>query len=134
MAASTHKVLMIDDDKFLLDMYALKFAQAGHQVKPCFSVDEALAELKGGFQPDAVVFDLVMPGKDGFDLLRTLGESKIVPNAKLIALTNQSSDEEKKKAEELGAHEYIIKATLVPSEVVTAICQVIDGSRGYKKI
>ena len=124
------KVLMIDDDKFLLDMYALKFSQAGHNVKSCFSVDEALGELKGGFDPDAVVFDLVMPGKDGFDFLRAVNEGKLASKARLIALTNQSSPEERKKAEDLGAHEYIIKATLVPSEVVKAVCQVIEGSRG----
>jgi len=120
------RILMLDDDKFLLDMYAMKFSQAGHVVRPCFSVDEALGELRSGFNPDAVVFDLVMPVKDGFDLLRAIREGKLAPTAKLIALTNQSSPEEKKKAEELGAHEYIIKATLVPSEVVGTVCQAID--------
>lgn len=120
-------VLMVDDDKFLLDMYAMKFSQAGHSVKTCFSVDEALAEIRGGFNPHAVVFDLVMPGKDGFDLLRTIREEKLVPKARLIALTNQSSPEERKKVEEFGGIEYIIKATLIPSEVVTAVCRVIEG-------
>lgn len=124
---ASHKIILIDDDKFLLDMYSLKFSQDGHEVKSCFSVDEAISELKDGFDADAVVFDLVMPNKDGFDLLRALKENKLAPHAKLIALTNQSSPEEQKKAEGLGAHEYIIKATLVPSEVVVAICKIIEG-------
>ena len=129
-AKKSYKLLLVDDDKFLLDMYALKFTQDGHTVKTCFSVDEALEELKTGFNPDAIVFDLVMPGKDGFDLLRGINEGKLVPHARLIALTNQSLPEERKKVEELGAHDYIIKATLIPSEVVTAVRQVIEGKRG----
>ena len=122
-------VMLVDDDKFLLDMYAMKFSQEGHSIKPCFSVDEAVSELSSGFQPDAIVFDLVMPGKDGFDLLRAIKDGKLAPHAHLIALTNQSSPQERKKAEELGAQEYIIKATLIPSEVVKAVCQVIDGKQ-----
>ena len=51
------QVLLLDDDRFLLDMYALKFSQAGHTVKSCFSVDEALKELRGGFAPDAIVLE-----------------------------------------------------------------------------
>lgn len=128
--SKAYKIMLVDDDKFLLDMYALKFTQDGHIVKPCFAVEEALNELREGFDADAVVFDLVMPGKDGFDLLRGIKDGKLAPRARLIALTNQSSPEERKKAEELGANDYIIKATLIPSEVVKAVCQVINGKRG----
>jgi DNA-binding response OmpR family regulator len=113
-----YKILLLDDDQFLLDMYAMKFSQAGHTVQPCFSVDEALDALRGGLEPNAIIFDLVMPEKDGFDLLRGIKEEKLSPSSILIALTNQSADEERKKIEDLGAHEYIVKAMTVPSEVV----------------
>lgn len=121
-----HKILLLDDDQFLIDMYSLKFNQAGHTVQSCFSVDEAITTLKGGFVPDAIIFDLVMPGKDGFDLLRAIKDEKLAPSAILIALTNQSADEERKKTAELGAHEYIVKAMTIPSEVVELVIKTIE--------
>ena len=120
-----YKLLLVDDDQFLIDMYSLKFTQNGHTVQPCFSVDEAIKLLKGGFVPDAIIFDLVMPGKDGFDLLRAMKEEKLAPNATRIALTNQSADEERKKTEELGADAYILKAMTIPSEVVRLVVEAI---------
>ena len=76
MADTAHIILLVDDDKFLLDMYSLKFSQAGYAVHPCFSVNEALTELRGGLQPDAILFDITMPGDDGFALIQKIKEDK----------------------------------------------------------
>jgi CheY-like chemotaxis protein len=116
----TH-ILIVDDDKFLLDMYCLKFSQAGYSVQPCFSVAEALAAVRGGYDPAVILFDVTMPGDDGFVLLQKLRDEKLAANARLIALTNQSSDADKKHAEELGVHRYVIKASMIPSEVVAMV-------------
>lgn len=121
------KIMLVDDDQFLIDMYSLKFNQSGHTVQPCFSVDEAIKILQGGFMPDVIIFDLVMPGKDGFDLLRAIKDGKLAQQAKLIALTNQSAAEERKKTEELGADTYIVKAMTIPSEVVKQVEDAIIG-------
>jgi len=120
-----YKIILLDDDKFLLDMYSMKFSQEGYVVQSCLSVDEVLASLRGGFAADAVIFDLVMPENDGFDLLRAIKEELLVPKAALIALTNQGEDEERDKIEDLGAHEYIVKAMTVPSEVVKKVTETI---------
>lgn len=125
MTNTAYNIVLLDDDRFLLDMYSLKFSQEGFTVQSCLSVDEVINTLKQGFAADAIIFDLVMPNKDGFDLLRVLGEEKLAPHALLVALTNQGADEERKKTEELGAHEYIVKATTVPSEVVNTITQAL---------
>ncbi len=114
-------ILLVDDDKFLLDMYSVKFTQAGFSVQPCFSVSEALASLRGGYQPQVVLFDVTMPGEDGFALLQKIRDEKLAPNARLIALTNQGNDSDRKHAEELGAHRYCIKASMIPSEVVAMV-------------
>ncbi|PIR82759.1 response regulator [Candidatus Kaiserbacteria bacterium CG10_big_fil_rev_8_21_14_0_10_59_10] len=119
-------VLLLDDDQFLLDMYSQKFSQAGFSVNSCFSVDEALALLRGGEQPDVILFDILMPNKDGFEFLRTLKEEKLAKGARLIALTNQSEEEERKMAEELGADRYVVKASLIPSEVVNMVQEEIS--------
>lgn len=118
-------LVLVDDDKFLLDMYSMKFQQAGYRVQACLSVKAALEALRGGFPADAVVFDLVMPEMDGFAFLQALRDEKLAPAAKRIALTNQSDDVEQQKAMELGADKYIIKASMIPSEVVSAVGEEI---------
>ena len=114
-------VMLVDDDKFLLDMYSLKFTQEGFTVVPCFSVHEALASLRGGVIPQVILFDITMPGEDGFTLLSKVREEKLAGGAKLIALTNQSNDADRKHAEDLGAQHFVVKASMIPSEVVTLV-------------
>lgn len=114
-------VLLVDDDKFLTDMYSMKFMGAGFIVHACLSVDDAIRVLKGGFTPDAVVFDVLMPGKDGFSFVEEMNTESLAKEALKIALTNQGNDSEKKRAEDLGVNRYIVKASMIPSEVVEAV-------------
>jgi CheY-like chemotaxis protein len=115
------KILLVDDDKFLADMYSLKFTDAGYSVHACLSFDDAIATLKGGFDPKAVIFDIMMPMQDGFSFLKRLSDEHLVPEALRIALTNQSDDADKERAMSLGANRYLVKATMVPSEVVNIV-------------
>ncbi len=121
MTDTPSTVLLVDDDKFLLDMYSLKFSQAGFTVQPCFSTHEAIEALRGGLKPAVVLFDVTMPGEDGFSLLQTIKDEKLAAGARLIALTNQGNDADKKHAEDLGVHKYCIKASMIPSEVVNMV-------------
>jgi DNA-binding response OmpR family regulator len=121
MTHTPPNILLVDDDKFLLDMYAMKFTKDGFNVHASLSVKEAVDTLKAGFAADAVVFDLTLPGEDGYALLEHLRDEKLAVGAKKIALTNQSTDDEKAKAMELGADDYYVKATMIPSEVVAKI-------------
>lgn len=123
-------VLLVDDDKFLVDMYSMKFTAAGYQVQANLSVKDSLDALKAGFKPDAIVFDLTMPEQDGFSLLETLRTEKLAGDAALIALTNQNNDTERAKAESLGVDAYIIKASKIPSEVVSAVGDEITKKKG----
>ena len=122
-------ILILDDDKFLVEMYGMKFTSNGYKVQTCLSTNEALEALKGGFNPDCIIFDLVMPERDGFSFLQALSESKLAEGAALIALTNQSIDSEKAKAENLGVDRYIVKASMIPSEVVSAVEEEIKKKR-----
>lgn len=114
-------ILITDDDKFLLDMYSLKFSQNGYAVEACLSGNDALGVLRGGFEPDVILFDLTMPGQDGFSFLKALSLEGLAKNAIKIALSNQSDESEKVKAAELGTSRYIVKASTIPSEVVDTV-------------
>lgn len=125
MMAEKRKVLLTDDDKFLLDMYSMKFTEQGYTVEACLSVEDALRILHEGFAPDAVVFDIAMPERDGFSFLQALHDEHLALNAIRIALTNQSDDAEKAKAVSLGAELYLIKASMIPSEVVNIVSDAL---------
>jgi two-component system response regulator AtoC len=125
MTDSKGKVLLLDDDKFLADMYSMKFTQEGYEISAFLSVNDAVAALKKGLDPDAVVFDIVMPEHDGFSFLQILASEHLAQNAVKIALTNQSDDQERAKATQLGADRYIVKASMIPSEVVAAVGEEI---------
>jgi CheY-like chemotaxis protein len=114
-----HKVLITDDDKFLLQMYSTKFANSGYEVISVQNSQDALDSLKDGFSPDIMLIDVVMPGMDGLELLKKVHEEKLAPNSVFIMLTNQSSPADIEKAKAAGIHGYIVKATTIPSEVVS---------------
>ena len=114
-------ILILDDDQFLLDMYVKKFTDEGYTVRSCMAVHEAIQILEHGFATDAVVFDLTMPQESGYDLLKQLKEKGLAKEAVKVVLTNLSSEEEEAKTKSLGADAYIVKATMIPSEVFNTI-------------
>jgi len=116
--AKGKKVLFIDDDKFLLDMYAVKFTKAGYVVKTADSAADGLKILHEGYVPDVILVDIVMPGTDGLDFVTAIKRENLVPTAKLIMLTNQGSSDDISRAKKIGVHGYIVKATTIPSEVL----------------
>src|ERR1039458_6229219 len=88
------KIFLIDDDKFLLDMYALKFTKSGYEVKTADSTDTGLKLLRDGYVPDVMLVDIVMPGMDGLELISTLRKEKLSPNSVIIMLTNQGTPDD----------------------------------------
>src|ERR1035437_9505241 len=100
------KIMLIDDDRFLLDMYSLKFKNKGLDIVTADGSAQALDRIRGGESPDVVLLDIIMPNLDGLELLKILRDEKLIPDAVVIMLTNQSDDTE--KAKELGADGYIV--------------------------
>jgi len=118
-------VLIVDDDKFLLDMYAMKFAEQGFDVESALSGTDALALLESGKKPNVILLDIVMPGVDGFEVLSTIKEKKLAENSILIILSNLGQREDVDKGLSLGAAGYIVKASATPSEVVTRVKEIM---------
>lgn len=123
-------VLLVDDDKFLLDMYSMKFTAKGYDVHACLSVSDALKTLRDGFKPEAIVFDVIMPEHDGFYFLTTIAAENLRRGAAIIGLTNESGDDTKAKITELGTDKTIVKATMIPSEVVNTVEEEIKKKKG----
>lgn len=114
------KILLIDDDAFLRDMYATKFAEANHEVAVAASGTEGLAIAeKESFT--VILMDMIMPGMTGLQLLETLQAKGITETTKCIILSNQSEEGDKLAAQRAGAVGYIVKAESIPSEVVSKV-------------
>lgn len=124
------KIFIIDDDRFLLDMYSLKFAEEGFDVETSLSSEEALTKLKDKtVQPDVILLDIVMPTIDGFELLKQIRDKKISPDSKIIVLSNLGESVEIEKAGKLDVDGYIVKASFTPSEVVEKVIDVLGNKK-----
>jgi DNA-binding response OmpR family regulator len=120
------KILLIEDDPFLLKMYATKFELEGFKV---ITVDDGEKGLKAIFneKPNIVILDLMLPKINGFDVLKKIKENKEIKNIPVILLTNLSQRDEVKKGLALGAADYLIKAHFMPSEVVVKIKNILNN-------
>lgn len=118
------KILLVDDDTFLRDMYATKFTQGGHIVAAVESGASALTKLASEKDFDVVMLDMVMPGMSGIELLGKIKVEFPDLKAHLIVLSNQGQEEDIREATEAGASAYIIKAESIPSEVLARVEEV----------
>lgn len=119
------KVLIVDDDEFLLEMYSLKFKESGFEVETAVNGEDAVKKAKTK-QPDAILMDVVMPKMDGFDLLKSLKKEDVAPDVVTLVLTNLGQKEDVERGMKLGATDYIIKAHFTPSEVVKRVISLLE--------
>ena len=122
-----HTVLIVDDDKFLLDMYRKKFEQDGTVVDVAVGSEEALAKLRGGAKPEILILDIIMPNMDGLELLEMIRKEKLVSEAIVVMLTNESDRDKIERAKSLGISGYIVKATSIPTEVVEKVWEIVSS-------
>lgn len=125
MAAEKKTIMIVDDDSFLLDMYAMRFTQAGFEVLTAMSANEALTKLREGITPAVMLLDVVMPTTDGFELLETINSEGLIPKTIKIYLSNLGQDQDIERGKSLGAASYIVKANSTPSEVLTRVEEVM---------
>lgn len=123
------KVLLVDDDLFLRDMYVTKFSSSGYDVETADGSASALTLLEKGNVYDLVLLDMVMPGTSGVELLQTINKQYPSQIKYAIFLTNQGQDEDIREAKEAGAVGYIIKADSIPSEVITKVEEILDKQK-----
>lgn len=118
------KILLVEDDNFLLNMYADKFRVEGFEV---FIADNGAAGLKLAKEkaPDLILLDVLLPKMSGFEVLQELNKDPRAKNIPVILLTNLSQKEEVTKGLELGAKDFLIKAHFMPQEVVAKVKSVL---------
>jgi len=118
-------IVLVDDDSFLIEMYMLKFKKSDYEVLSFTNPKECIEKLKEGLKPDIILFDVVMPGIDGWTFARQIKDQALAPQAKFIVLSNQGQQEDIDKSKDLNVDGYIIKALSTPSEVVQKVKELI---------
>jgi len=119
------KIFIIDDDNFLLDMYALKFSKFNFEVTTALGPEIAIEKLKQGFTPDIILLDIIMPVMDGFELLEKMRQEKLAEQAIKIILSNRGQPSDVLRGNSLGVSGYIVKALSTPSEVINEVNEII---------
>ncbi len=121
------KVLIVEDDSYILEMYKIKFEASNFEV---ISASDGVAglEILEKEKPDIILLDIIMPKKDGFSVLKTIRSNSAFEKIPIILLTNLGQRENIEKGFELGATSYIIKAHFTPSEIVKKVRDVLNNS------
>ena len=120
MANTAKKILIIEDDPFLNEMYVTKFTQANFEVEVAIDGQEGLQKIEKN-KPDLILLDIVLPKMDGFEILTKMKANTELKDIPVILLTNLSQRDEVKRGLDLGANDYLIKAHFMPSEVIKKI-------------
>jgi DNA-binding response OmpR family regulator len=124
-----NKILIVDDDKFLIDMYSIKFNENKFIVETASDGKEALKKIDAGFMPDICLVDIIMPEMDGFELVAELKKRPALAKTAIIILSNLGQQDDVTKGMSLGADGYIIKASATPTEVVTKVSEIVSNKK-----
>jgi len=117
------KILLIEDDAFLVDIYTTKIKEAGYEIISAFDGEDGFKKAKEE-KPDLVLLDLVLPGMDGWEFLKK-AKSENLKDLKIVILSNLGQKEEVEKGIGLGVEKYLVKSHYAPSEVVEEIKKIL---------
>jgi CheY-like chemotaxis protein len=118
------KVLVIEDDKFLVNAYRIKFEKLGYEIRIAGDGLEALKMLNE-WEPEILILDLVMPNMDGYEFLEKLRAMDKYKSIPVLISSNLSQPEDKEKASKLGANNYVVKGNLSLTELVEKLEELI---------
>ena len=115
-------ILVIEDDRFIGEMYVRSLKKAGYEVDWMVDGNDGLIAARNKHY-DALLLDVMLPERRGTEILQILrgGTEDLIPNAKVVILTNFDQDEESRAAMEHNADAYLIKAEITPKKLLAYI-------------
>jgi len=120
-------ILVIEDDIQFYTLYGTELQTRGYKVSNVSDGSLAVQAIKDQ-QPDLVLLDLVLPGRNGLDILREIRSQQEFENLKVVILTNYGGEENVSTALELGATDYVMKYKIVPSELADKLASLFGDS------
>ena len=123
--ATNKTILIIEDDSMVMDMYELRLGETGYKVLKAKAGDEGLTRAKED-KPDLILLDIIMPGLDGFGVLKTLKAEASTKEIPVLLLTNLGQESDREKGKKLGAIDYLVKADKTPFQIVEYINKLLN--------
>jgi len=119
------KILIIEDDIFLRDLEANKLKKSNYDIVTVSTGDEALEKIN---EPniDLILLDLIIPGIDGFDVLKKIKELEHTKSIPVIVFSNLSEEKDVEKAKELGALDFMVKSNFSLNELAEHINKILS--------
>ncbi len=120
------KVLLVEDDINLREIYAARLSAEGHELVVASDGEEALSKAVAE-KPDLILLDVMMPKISGFDVLDILRSTEETKNTKVIMLSALSQETDRQRGENLGADKYLIKSQITLEDVVETVREMLEG-------
>lgn len=127
MSDTPDPVLLVDDEKSILDVLSMGFKKAGISVKTAITAEDAILQLES-FKFGAVVTDKNLPGKSGLDLLKVISER--YPSCARVVITGFVNTESVLEALRLGADDYLLK----PFESIMLVVERVKQAMKHRKV
>ncbi len=123
-AGAQPKILIVEDDRFLIKILLAKFQKEGFETRAALEGEAALRELES-FSPSVILLDIIMPKLNGFELLAILKANPKYADIPVVVLSNLSQEEDTRRAKDLGAADFFVKADVSINEVASRVREVI---------
>jgi DNA-binding response OmpR family regulator len=127
MAETAKKILVVDDEESVREIYRHEFTNNGYLVVVATDGEEGL--LKAGTEhPDVILLDIMLPKMSGIDVLRALKENELTKKIMILLLTNLGEETIIKEGFELGADGYLLKVSYTPAQVVDEVRKALEST------
>ncbi|HEY9164742.1 MAG TPA: response regulator [Candidatus Kryptonia bacterium] len=123
-------VLVVDDEQDIVQLIKYNLEREGFRVESASDGNEALVKASD-IKPDVILLDIMLPGKDGYEVMKSLGQSERTANIPVIFLTAKSAEFDEVLGLELGADDYIVKP-ISPRKLISRIRAVLRRAEGTK--
>ena len=129
----TKKILLIEDEAVLVDLYKIKFEKEGYNVEYAYDGKEGIEKAKK-LIPELVLLDIVMPKIDGYQVLKELRRDPKTKNIIIYILSNLGQNDEIKEGLNKGADGYFVKANLTPMQLVDYVDTILLEGKKPEKV
>ena len=123
------KILLVEDDKSLREIYGVRLLAEGYDIVSAGDGEEALA-MAIKERPQLILSDVMMPKISGFDMLDILRSTTETKDVKVIIMTALSSEDQRKRGEQLGADKYLVKSQVGIEDVVRTVHETLGDLPG----
>lgn len=118
------KILLIEDEKLMIELLEKKLAQEGYEVKVAKDGVEGLEKMREE-KPDIILLDIVMPRKGGFEVMEEMSQDEELKQIPVVVISNSGQPVELDRAKRLGAKDWLIKTEFDPQEVIDKVIKQI---------